>query len=137
MCICLWNLNNYLNIVKMIVVWNRATQETFLKTRLIIFRRQKYIKKRVHRNDQKKLPWAFKKVSWVALFHTTIRYILTYTLKIIYIYIHIYTRVNKGKILKEKTKTNLSWKYFSYCLYQFVFIKNLFFFQVIFLILIN
>ena len=54
----------------MIVVWNRATQETFLKARFVIFRCQKYVK-RVHRNNKKNLPWAFKKVSWVALFHTT------------------------------------------------------------------
>ena len=42
---CLLDLNNYLNIAKMIIVWNRATQETFLKTRFNIFRSQKYIKK--------------------------------------------------------------------------------------------
>ena len=30
-------------------------------------------KKRVHRNYKKNLPWDFKKVSWVALFPTTIR----------------------------------------------------------------
>ena len=29
----------------MIVVWNRATQETFLKARFVIFRCQKYVKK--------------------------------------------------------------------------------------------
>ena len=39
------NLNNYLNIAKMIVVGNRATQETFLKARFVIFRCQKFVKK--------------------------------------------------------------------------------------------
>ena len=39
------DLNNYLNIAKMIVVGNGATQETFLKARFVIFRCQKYVKK--------------------------------------------------------------------------------------------
>ena len=39
------DLNNYLNIAKMIVVENGPTQETFLKARFVIFRCQKYVKK--------------------------------------------------------------------------------------------
>ena len=42
------------------VVENRTAQETFLKTRFVIFRCQKYVKKRVHRNDKNNLPWDFK-----------------------------------------------------------------------------
>ena len=42
------------------VVENRAAQDTFLKTRFVIFRCQKYVKKRVHRNDKNNLPWDFK-----------------------------------------------------------------------------
>ena len=39
-----------------LVVGNGATQETFLKSRFVIFRCQKYVKKRLHKNDKKKLP---------------------------------------------------------------------------------
>ena len=38
-----------------LVVENGATQETFLKSRFVIVRCQKYIK-RVHRNDKKNVP---------------------------------------------------------------------------------
>ena len=38
------------------VVENRAAQEIFLKARFVIFRCQKYVKKRVHRNDKNSLP---------------------------------------------------------------------------------
>ena len=41
--------------MKMIVVGNRATQETFLKAQFVIFRCQNK-SKRVHRNDKKNLP---------------------------------------------------------------------------------
>ena len=51
-------------------MWNRATQETFLKARFVLFRCQKICKKSTWK-WQKNLPWAFKKVSWVALFYTT------------------------------------------------------------------
>ena len=40
----------------MIVVYNEATWENFVKARFVIFRCQKYFKKRVHRNDKKNLP---------------------------------------------------------------------------------
>ena len=39
-------LRIYLNIAKMIVVGNGATQRTLLKARFVIFRCQKYVKKR-------------------------------------------------------------------------------------------
>ena len=51
-------------------MWNRATQKTFLKARFVIFRCQKICKKSTWK-WQKKLPWTFKKVYWVALFYTT------------------------------------------------------------------
>ena len=54
----------------MIVVGNRVTWETFLRSRFVIFWCQKYVK-RAHRNGKKKLPRALKKVSQVALFPTT------------------------------------------------------------------
>ena len=49
-------LRIYLNIAKMILVGNEATQRTLLKARFVILRCQKYVKKRVHRNDEKNLP---------------------------------------------------------------------------------
>ena len=54
-----------------LVLGNGVTQETLLKSRFVIFRCQKYVKKRVHKNHKKKLPWDFKKVSWVTPFPTT------------------------------------------------------------------
>ena len=56
--LCRSDLNNFF---LSLVAWNRPTQKTFLKSRFVIFRCQKYIKKRVHRNRKKKLPWALKK----------------------------------------------------------------------------
>ena len=56
----------------MIVVWNEATWGTFLKAQFVIFRCQKYVKKRVHRNDKKNVPSDFKKVSQIAPFYTTV-----------------------------------------------------------------
>ena len=44
----------------MIVVCNGATQETF-KVSICNFSLSKICKKRIHRNDQKNLPWDFKK----------------------------------------------------------------------------
>ena len=49
-------LGIYLNIAKMIVMGNGATQRTLLKARFVILRCQKYVKKRLHRNDKKNLP---------------------------------------------------------------------------------
>ena len=39
-----------------LVVGNRETRDTFLKARFVLFRCQKYVKKRVHKNDKKNLP---------------------------------------------------------------------------------
>ena len=55
----------------MIVVGNRATQETFLKSQFVIFRSQKYVKKGCIEMTKKISLGTFKKVSWVALFPTT------------------------------------------------------------------
>ena len=56
----------------MIVVGNRATQDHFLKAQFVIFRCQKYVKKGYIETTKKNLPWDFKKVSWIALFPTTV-----------------------------------------------------------------
>ena len=53
-----------------LVVVNRRTQETFLKSRFVIFRCQKYVKKG-YMEMKKKLPGDFKKVFWVGPFPTT------------------------------------------------------------------
>ena len=53
----------------MIVVENRATQETFQSLNLKFFRSQKY-KKRVSKNDRKNLPRDFEKCPGL-LFSTT------------------------------------------------------------------
>ena len=49
-------LNNYLNIVKMIVVGNKPNQDHFSKVSIHNFSGPKKYKKRVYRNDRKKLP---------------------------------------------------------------------------------
>ena len=51
-----------------LVVRNGATQKTFLKSRFVIFRCQKYVKK----GRLWDLPWDFKKVSWVGLLTATV-----------------------------------------------------------------
>ena len=53
-----------------LVVVNRRTQETFLKSRFVIFRCQKYVKIG-YMEMKKKLPGDFKKVFWVGPFPTT------------------------------------------------------------------
>ena len=58
----------------MIVVWNRATQDTSQKSQFVIFQVLKNIKKGYIEMTKKKLPWDFWEVSWVALFHTTQRW---------------------------------------------------------------
>ena len=53
-----------------LVLGNGATEETFLKSRFVILRCQKYVKKG-YMEMTKKLPGDFKKVSWVGPFPTT------------------------------------------------------------------
>ena len=65
------DLNNYLNIAKMIVVKNRPTQNHFSKVSIHNFSGLKKYKKKVYRNVRKNLPWDFWEVSWVGLFLTT------------------------------------------------------------------
>ena len=71
-CLRLVDLNNYLNIAKMIVVGNRPAQDHFSKVSIYNFSSLKKCKKRLYRNDRKKLPWDFWEVSWVGLFPTTV-----------------------------------------------------------------
>ena len=49
----------------------RSDPGDFLKAQFVIFKCQKYVKKRVHGNEKMNLPCAFK-VSWVAPFYTTL-----------------------------------------------------------------
>ena len=51
-------LNNYFYDVFSSMKWSNP--ENFLKAQFVIFRCQKYVKKTVHGNDKKNLPWAFK-----------------------------------------------------------------------------
>ena len=53
-----------------LVLGNGATEETFLKSRFVIFRCQKYVKKG-YMEMKNKLPGDFKKVFWVGPFPTT------------------------------------------------------------------
>ena len=57
-------LTNYLNIAKMIVVGNKATQDHFFKAQYVIFRYQKYVTKgyiemtkKIYGETVKKCPW--------------------------------------------------------------------------------
>ena len=51
------DLNNYLNIASSV---KQSDPKDFLKAQLVIFRCQKYVKKRVHGNESTTLPGAFK-----------------------------------------------------------------------------
>ena len=53
-----------LRIMNKIVYWSNikySDLKDFLKTQFVIFRCQKYVKKRLHGNDKNNLPWALKK----------------------------------------------------------------------------
>ena len=56
------DLNNYLNVAYIFKYCEndssgkQSDPGNFLKARFVIFRCQKYVKKRVHRNDKKNLP---------------------------------------------------------------------------------
>ena len=64
-------LRIYLNIAKMIVVGNGATQRTLLKARFVIFRCQKYVKKGYIEMTKKIYLQPFLRVCRVAPFPTT------------------------------------------------------------------